>query len=109
MAAAAKTIAWLEFWAEIGPAILDFGKALYRQTNGDPDGARATIARLQTDLPKFTAARDETQQGFAKLKDDIAQAEAEQAAERTEQPPDEQAPEPEPDNEYVDPESHAPR
>ncbi len=86
---------WLEFWGKLGPAILEFGQALYRQSDGDPERATEHLKRITTDMPKFQAARDETERGFAELKAEAAAQEPEAA------------PEGEPDNEYVDPADHA--
>jgi hypothetical protein len=91
---------WLEFWSKVGPAVLEFGQALFRHFDGDPRAAIAHVKRISTDFPKFEAARDEAEQGFAQLK-------------RDQEPTPESvqgAAEPEPDdNEYVDPADHAPR
>lgn len=92
---------WLSFWAKVGPAVLDFGQALYRHYDGDPGAAIAHVKRISTDFPKFEAARDEAEQGFAKLKRD-----QEPTPESVQQQPEADAPDD--DNEYVDPADHAP-
>lgn len=101
---------WLAFWAKVGPAVLEFGQALYRHFDGDPAAAIQHVKRISTDFPKFEAARDEAQQGFAELK---RAEEPTYVGDGGEMAILERAPEPmpepaEPDNEYVDPADHAP-
>lgn len=38
---------WLEFWGKIGPAMLDLGQTIFRETGGDVPKALAAIRRVK--------------------------------------------------------------
>lgn len=85
---AAGIIGWLEFWGKIAPAAMELGQDLYRRHRGDVQAATRDLKRITADFPKFEAARDETQQGFAELKEQAAEGEQLEAGKDRDVKPD---------------------